>query len=98
MTQKAGDPDVVLLGVGDGPPGWTGLVARSADGGRTWEPAAMPGRANSTVWTFAAHAADADLVYAASVSGQLYRSTDAGRSWHKLAREFGEVRALAWAP
>jgi hypothetical protein len=58
----------------------------------------MPGRANSTVWNFAVHAADPVLIYAASVSGEVYRSTDAGASWEKLAREFGEVRALAWAP
>jgi hypothetical protein len=44
------------------------------------------------------HAADPDLIYAASVSGQLYRSTTAGRNWDKLAVEFGEIRALAWAP
>jgi hypothetical protein len=28
----------------------------------------------------------------------VYRSTDAGESWEKLAREFGEIRALAWTP
>ena len=58
----------------------------------------MPGRANSTVWTFAVHPAVPALVYAASVSGQVYRSTDGGTTWQKLPREFGEVRALAWTP
>ena len=48
------------------------------------------------MWNFAVHAADPDLVYASSVSGQVYRSTDGGASWQKLAREFGEIRALAW--
>jgi hypothetical protein len=38
------------------------------------------------------------LLYASSVSGELYRSTDAGASWEKLPREFGEIRALAWTP
>jgi photosystem II stability/assembly factor-like uncharacterized protein len=91
-------PDVVLLGNGDGPPGTVGVVGLSTDAGSTWRPARMAGRANSTVWNFAVHPADADLVYAASVSGEVYRSADAGESWEKLAREFGEVRALAWAP
>jgi hypothetical protein len=45
----------------------------------------------------AARAGDAALVYAASVSGLVYRSTDGGAGWEKLSREFGEIRALAWA-
>ncbi len=98
LAQVCGRPEEVLLGNGDAPPGWSGVVGRSRDGGNTWEPAAMPGRANSTLWNFAVHPADPSLVYAASVSGQVYRSTDAGATWEKLAREFGEVRALAWTP
>jgi len=47
---------------------------------------------------FAAHPADPSLIYASSVSGELYRSVNGGVSWEKLAREFGEIRALAWAP
>lgn len=98
LAQPVGRPEVVLLGNGDGPPGSAGVVGRSTDGGRTWQVADMPGRANSTLWSFAVHPADPRLVYAASVSGQVYRSRDAGASWHKLAREFGEIRALAWTP
>ncbi len=98
LVQPVGRPEVVLLGTGDGPPGGVGTVARSVDAGGAWAETAMPRRANSTVWTFAVHAADPNLVYAASVSGELYRSTDACASWEKLDREFGEIRALAWAP
>jgi photosystem II stability/assembly factor-like uncharacterized protein len=50
------------------------------------------------MWNFAVHAADPQLIYASSVSGQLYRSTDGGTSWRRLPREFGEIRALAWTP
>lgn len=96
MVQQPGMPDALLLGVGDAPPGTTGLVARSLDGGASWQPARMPGRANSTMWNFATYAAEPDLVYASSVSGLLYRSTDGGESWQKLDREFGEIRGLAW--
>jgi photosystem II stability/assembly factor-like uncharacterized protein len=74
------------------------LIARSLDGGQSWTPVEMPGRANSTIWNFAVHPADAKLVYANSVSGQVYRSIDGGATWEKLAREFGEIRALAWTP
>jgi photosystem II stability/assembly factor-like uncharacterized protein len=98
LAQHWGQPAVLLLGNGDAPPGSTGLVARSPDAGTTWQPAQMPGRANSTVWNFAVHPGDPDMVYASSVSGQVYRSQDGGRSWQKLAREFGEIRALAWTP
>ncbi len=98
LAQLPGRPEVLLLGGGDRPPGWEGAIARSEDAGRSWSAARMPGRANSTVWCFAVHPADTALVYAASVSGQLYRSEDAGLSWHKLPVEFGEVRSLAWGP
>ncbi len=98
LAQPVGRPEVILLGAGDGPPGGVGAVARSADSGGTWAEAALPHRANSTVWAFAVHPADPALVYAASVSGELYRSTDGGSAWEKLDREFGEIRALAWAP
>ncbi len=98
LVQPCGQPKIILLGAGDGPPGSAGAVARSEDAGETWAPAVMPGRPNSTIWTFAVHPADAGLIYAASVSGEIYRSTDAGIMWEKLDREFGEIRALAWAP
>ena len=98
LGQLAGRPEQVFLGNGDGPPGTTGLVGLSEDGGATWKAARMLGPANSTVWNFATHPADPRLDYASSVSGQVFRSTDAGASWSKLAREFGEVRALAWTP
>jgi photosystem II stability/assembly factor-like uncharacterized protein len=98
LAQPCGRPEVVLLGAGDGPPGSVGAVARSANAGETWTVAAMPGLANSTIWAFAVHPADPALIYAASVSGEIYRSTDAGMIWEKLDREFGEIRALAWAP
>jgi photosystem II stability/assembly factor-like uncharacterized protein len=106
MAQRCGQPETVFLGNGDRPPGMVGLVVRSADGGQTWEPWQLttrgaehqPDRANSTMWNFAVHPADPALVYASSVSGELYRSTDGGVRWARLAREFGEVRSLAWAP
>jgi hypothetical protein len=50
------------------------------------------------MWNFATHPAQPQLVYASSVSGEVYRSVDAGASWEKLHREFGEIRGLAWTP
>ena len=48
--------------------------------------------------TFALHPWDPALVYAYTVSGQIYRTNDGGKAWNKLPREFGEIRALAWLP
>jgi photosystem II stability/assembly factor-like uncharacterized protein len=98
LAQPVGQPGTVLLGHGNGPPGTEGLVGISSDGGLRWRGAEFPGQANSTIWNIAVHRAEPRLIYAASVSGQLYRSTDGGASWRKLPREFGEIRALAWTP
>jgi photosystem II stability/assembly factor-like uncharacterized protein len=98
LAQVCGRPEVLLLGNGSGPPGDAGVVGISTDAGETWREARLPGRANSTIWNFATHPADPALIYASSVSGEVYRSTDSGQSWEKLAREFGEIRALAWTP
>ena len=98
LSAIRGEPRTLLLGNGTGPPGWEGVIGRSTDGGETWTEAKMPCRANSTIWAFATHDADPRLVYAASVSGQVFRSLDAGTNWDRLRCEFGEIRALAWAP
>jgi photosystem II stability/assembly factor-like uncharacterized protein len=98
MAQLPSRPEVVFLGNGDGPPGAVGMIVRSTDGGVTWRTVEMPARANSTIWNFAVHAADSNLVYATSVSGEVYRSTDAGAAFEKLPRAFGEIRQIAWTP
>jgi hypothetical protein len=98
LTQRAGAANAMLMGLGDGPPGTRGGICHSSDGGAIWSSASMPGQPNSTIWNFATHAADADLVYASSVCGEVYRSIDGGKQWSKLGREFGEIRALAWSP
>jgi hypothetical protein len=38
------------------------------------------------------------FLLASSVNGQVFCSTDAGNSWSKFPREFGEVHALTWVP
>jgi len=98
LASMPSDPKTILLGNGDGPPGSTGWIGLSSDGGRSWQRAEMPAAANSTIWNFATHPANPSLIYASSVSGLIFRSTDMGQSWMRLPREFGEIRALAWTP
>lgn len=98
MAQEADDPAVIFLGNGDAPPGRIGAVLVSRDGGANWERSKLPGVPNSTIWGFATNRADANRVFAYSISGELYESPDAGLSWSKLPREFGEIRSLLWIP
>jgi photosystem II stability/assembly factor-like uncharacterized protein len=98
MAQKADDPRTILLGNGDAPPGRIGAIWRSNDGGANWEKAKLPCIPNSTIWGFATHVSDPDRIFAHSVSGELYESADAGCTWSKLPREFGEIRSLLWLP
>ncbi|HEX9648898.1 MAG TPA: YCF48-related protein [Alphaproteobacteria bacterium] len=88
----------LLLANGNGPPGSTGRLLDSTDAGERWRDANLPGTLNSTPWCIAANDADSELMFVLTNLGQLFRSTDGGHQWTKLAREFGEVRAALWHP
>ena len=90
------DGSRIFLCNGDGPPGSTGRLLESRDGGLTWQPCELPGTLNSTPWCVAADAADPKLIFMCTNLGQLYRSDDGGSHWQRLRHEFGEVRALHW--
>ncbi|HEV3003449.1 MAG TPA: hypothetical protein VGX78_03265 [Pirellulales bacterium] len=98
LAQRPDRPEVLFLGNGDGPPGYTGAAWRSGDGGLSWQRLALPALPNSTIWDFAFHPAQPERIYAYSVSGEVYHSADGGNRWEKLLREFGEIRSLAWTP
>jgi hypothetical protein len=44
------------------------------------------------------HPANPRRVVACTLFGEVYVSEDAGDSWRKIAREFGEIRTAAWLP
>jgi|TARA_Y100000310_G_scaffold277758_2_gene295753 ligand-binding sensor domain-containing protein len=97
IKPKADDSAVVFLCNGDGPPGSEGILWRSDDHGESWQDANL-GPTNSTPWMVATHPEDPDLIFCCTNLGQIFRSTDGGDRWQKLARELGEIRTLLWHP
>jgi photosystem II stability/assembly factor-like uncharacterized protein len=97
VVERADRSGTIFLTNGDGPPGTTGRLLRSRDCGDTWQDA-FQAPFNSTPWCIATHPADPALLFVCTNLGQIYRSQDGGDSWHKLKREFGEVRACVWQP
>jgi photosystem II stability/assembly factor-like uncharacterized protein len=93
-----GDDNTIFLTNGNGPPGSTGKLLRSGDAGETWQNANLPGEFNSTPWCIATHASQPNVMFVVTNFGQLFRSLDAGVTWKKLKREFGEVRAAMLHP
>jgi photosystem II stability/assembly factor-like uncharacterized protein len=98
IAVKADDPAVLYAGCGETTTGEKGHVLRSADAGETWEILKLPAQPNSTIWGLATHTADPNRILAFSLFGEVYVSADAGESWGKIGREFGEIRAAAWLP
>jgi hypothetical protein len=98
LAVKADDPGVLFAGCGETTTGETGHVLRSTNLGETWDILQLPRPANATIWGLATHAADANRILAFSLFGEVYMSDDAGDSWRKIAREFGEIRTAAWLP
>jgi photosystem II stability/assembly factor-like uncharacterized protein len=98
IAVKADDPGVLYAGCGETTTGEKGHVLRSTDAGETWDILKLPAPANSTIWGLATHPAEANRILAFSLFGEVYISDDAGDSWAKIGREFGEIRAAAWLP
>jgi photosystem II stability/assembly factor-like uncharacterized protein len=98
IAVKPSDPATVFVAIGDSTPGRIGTVMRTTDTGATWRSLQLPVSPNSAMWVVDVQPEDADLVFAASRYGYLYRSDDGGNSWAKLWREFSEVSAVLWTP
>lgn len=98
IAVKTDDPGVLFAGCGTTTTGDKGHVLRSTDYGESWETLPFPTEANATVWGLATHPADANCIVAFSLFGEVYVTEDAGASWRKIAREFGEIRAAVWLP
>jgi len=98
MVAREDRSGVLFLSIGDRPSGETGMLLRSRDWGEIWEDAGLPKPVNSTIWSFATHPSNPNLIFCCTIFGQVFRSTDGGEHWTKLERELGELRMIAWAP
>ena len=98
IAVKVDDPRVLFAGCGQTTTGETGGVLRSSDGGQSWQSLSLPVRPNATMWGVTTHPADANRIVAWSLFGEVYLTEDAGESWRKIPREFGEIRTAAWLP
>lgn len=98
MAVKTDDPGVLFAGCGETTTGETGHILRTTNCGETWEILRLPVPPNATIWGFATHPANANRILAFSLFGEVYISDNAGDSWSKVAREFGEIRTAAWLP
>ena len=98
IVVQPGNPNVVLVSIGDTTPGSTGTVVRSKDTGNTWENLPLPVEPNAAMWVVNSQPFNPDLVLAGSRYGYLYRSDDGGDSWAKLRREFSEISSVLGIP
>jgi photosystem II stability/assembly factor-like uncharacterized protein len=98
IAAKPDGSGILFAGCGETTTGERGFVLRTKDYGQRWESLALPTDANATLWGLATHPADPDRIVAFTLFGEVYVSEDAGASWHKIGREFGEIRAAAWLP
>lgn len=98
LAVKADDASVVFAGCGQTTTGEAGYVLRTRNSGDTWDTLTLPERANSTIWGLATHPANGSRLVAWSLFGEVFLSDDAGESWTKVPRAFGEIRTAAWLP
>ena len=98
LKQPAENSDTVIASVGDKPSGEAGQLLISNDFGDSWRPCGLSQPANSTIWSIGTNPADTSLLFAATIFGQIFKSTDGGVSWQKMNRELGEIRMITWAP
>ncbi len=92
------DPRTAWATIGVSTPGRTGALARTRDGGETWDTVDMPVQPNSAMWVLRMQPDKPGTMLAGSRYGYLYRSDDGGQTWAKQWREFSEISSIVWSP
>jgi photosystem II stability/assembly factor-like uncharacterized protein len=95
LAARPDDPGTVYCGFGDAARGSRGGVARSRDGGRTWQECEGMPALHGSVCSVATAADLAGLVVAASVAGTVALSRDEGMSWSAVLSAGVDARAVA---
>ena len=98
IAVSSNEPGVLYAGCGEHTTGEAGHVLRTKDAGQRWEVLPFPTPANATVWGLATHPADANRIVAFTLFGEVFVTEDAGASWRKMGRDFGEIRTAVWVP
>ena len=96
IIKQPGNPSILWLCNGNGPPGNAGKLLKSHDFGYSWEEVFISTSFNSTPWCIAVDESNPALIFLGSNLGQIFRSDNSGQTWEKLTHEFGEIRALHW--
>ena len=98
LKQPGENSDIVIEAVGDKPSREAGIFLINHALGVTSSRSRMSREANSTLWVICTHAADFSLLFAATILGQMFRTTGGRESWRKMPRELSEIRKITWAP
>ena len=98
VKERADDSGVIFASVADRPSGETGILLISHDHGENWKKLPIPEPVNTTIWSMGTNTADPNIIFAATLFGQIFRSQDGGESWKKMKREMGEIHMIAWEP
>jgi photosystem II stability/assembly factor-like uncharacterized protein len=93
------DPDVMFAALSPAFSSFDGGIFRSRDVGKTWERFDHGLKAETTMMAVALHPRDADQVYGATKTGQVFGTQDGGGNWaeHRLPEGTGDIYALACA-
>lgn len=90
------DPDGTLLyACADATPGTMGFVYRK-DKNSSWTKADLGTMPKTCPWAFGVNSIDPNRVLVGTKFGELFESTDAGRTFKKHWREFSEICDVAW--
>ena len=99
IAVKPDDPRVLFAGCGETTTGETGAVLRSNDGRRdVARPCHCPCGPTPPCGDWPRTPRTPAALVAWSLFGEVYVTDDAGESWRKISREFGEIRTAAWLP
>jgi len=95
VAYLGGSTGTLLYACADATPGTQGFVFRS-EKGSAWVAADLGVMPKTCPWAFGVNSINPDRVLVGTKFGELFESTDAGRTFKKHWREFSEICDVAW--